>query len=224
MWRSWGRPSGTGSPPAYDPYRVFLDALLLKSAEGGPPVTPADMEPYFRQAEDNLAFKNAKRKIPILKITFTSMDNLFEYVKARKSNLRFRPFHCARGPELIPWGGSVYTRGLDLGAIPEFYSVALDEGQTLTYYAYLRLSYDYLESGVRKQFDWRATPEDLCFRVRGGWIHNLHESNTAVIPKAAIAEALKDLPPAYRRPRPRSPACFGEGLPRHQAPAFSSCP
>lgn len=219
-----GAPVPTGSPPAYVPYHEFLSTLLLKSAEGGPPVTPADMEPYFRRQKNNQAFKNAKEKKPILKIAFTSKENLFEYVKARKSHLSFRPFHCARGPEMIPWGGAVYARGLDLSVAPQFYSVALEEGETLTYYAYLSLSYNYLNYGVRKQFDWQTTPEDLCFRVGGGWIHNLHESNVAVIPKAAIAEALKVLPPAYRSPRPRTPVCPGEGMPRHRAPAFSSCP
>ena len=192
----------TGSPPTYDPYHEFLTALLLRSAEGGPPVTPADMEPYFRRQKNNQAFKNAKQKKPMLKIAFTSKENLFEYVKTRKSNLSLRPFHCDRGPETIPWGGPVYARGLDLSGPPQFYSIALEEAETLTYYAYLDLSYDYLKRGVRKQFDWRSTPEDLCFRVGGGWFHNMHESNVVAIPKAVIAEALKALPAALLRPAP----------------------
>ena len=81
------------------------------------------------------------------------------------------------------------------------YAIELEEGEVLTYYAYLEVFYDFTGVSSYEQFDLRTEPEDVCFRVRGGWIGNAHKSNVVVIPKEDIVEALKGLPPALRDAR-----------------------
>ena len=193
-----GTPDPTGRHRSVDPYRLFLEAV--RARKGPSPITPEDMEPYFRQAKGTQWFRDAKEKAPRLKITFTTEENLLEYMKRRETNVAFRAFHCGRGTRSIAsWGGSVYTRGLNIsfGRI-EDYAIDLEEGERLNFYSYLSLSYDHFRSGVRKQFDWRRTPEDVCFDIHGGWLDGLYKSNIVVIPAAEIAKALNALPPALR--------------------------
>ena len=193
-------PVPTGSPPTYDPYQTFLVTLVEK---GKSPITPEDVAPYFRQQATNRSFKNAKPSRPLIKVTFTSDENLLKYAEHGYFELRFRPYLCDRPGENPAWGWSnIFWRGLDLGRRYLNYSFELKEGEKLHYYAYLELSYEYLERGVRKQFDWRKTPGDVCFRVGRGWFGNWHLQNVAVIPKAAITEALNNLPPSLRAASP----------------------
>lgn len=63
-------PPKAGSMKMINPYRDFL--FSLSEEKGEEPITPNDIEVYFRQQENNQSFKNAKQKKPFLKIEFSS--------------------------------------------------------------------------------------------------------------------------------------------------------
>lgn len=190
-------PPRTGSIKAIDPYRDFL--FSLSEEKGKEPITPNDVEAFFRQQENNQSFKNAKQQKPLLKVEFSSKENLYEFIKGKSYTLSIVPYFCNRPESTVRLGWPyVYWRGLNISAFPLNYVIQQKEGDIIAYYAFLNVVYDFTGTTSYERFDLRTNPEDVCFQLKGGSMGFGFESNTVVIPKAEIVKALKDLPPTLQ--------------------------
>ena len=190
-------PPEKGSIKAIDPYRDFLFSLSDK--KGNEPITSNDIEAYFRQEENDQSFKNSKQKKPILKIEFSSKENLYEFIKDKNYTLSIVPYFCNRPDSTVHLGWPyVYWRGLNISAFPLNYAIQQKNGEALTYYAFLNVVYDFTGTTSYESFDLRTDPEDVCFQLKGGSMGFGFKSNTVVLPKAEIVKALKDLPPTLQ--------------------------
>ena len=93
-------------PPAKDPfkskypYREFL--LGLSEAKGKDPIRPEDMAAYFREQEVNQAFKKAKPRKPLLRVEFTSQENIHQFARDNSHQVAVWPYFCERSKELLP--------------------------------------------------------------------------------------------------------------------------
>lgn len=187
-----------GTIKAIDPYRDYLFALSEK--KGKEPITSDDIEAYFQQQKNNQSFKNTKRQKPLLKVEFTSKENLHEFAKSKSYPVSIVPYFCDRPKTIVNLGGPrVFLQGLRVGGIPYNYAIQQEKGESLTYYAFLNVVYDFAGPSSYEHFDLRTNPEDICLQLKGGSKGVGFESNVAVISKVEIIKALKDLPPALRR-------------------------
>lgn len=186
----------SGSTRSIDPYRDFL--LALSKKKGNEPITPSDIDVYFVQQSKNEFFKNSKQNKPLLKIEFTSKENLHEYTRSKHYPLSIVPYFCKRPGSTVSLGGPlVFWRGLEIGG-PLNYAIQQKKGESLTYYAFLNVVYDFAGPSSYEHFDLRTNPEDVCFQLRGGSTGFGFESNVVEIPNAEIVKALMDLPPTLR--------------------------
>jgi hypothetical protein len=62
----------------------------------------------------------------------------------------------------------------------------------------LDVAFSAKQPSTHESFDLRAHPEDICFRVGGGFAGRGFKSNVVVIPKAEIIKALEQMPPELR--------------------------
>jgi len=187
-------PPKTGSIKEIDPYRDFL--FSLSEEKGAKPITPNDVEAYFRQQENNQSCKTTKQHKPLLKIEFSSKENLYEFIKGKSYTLSVDPYFCNRPESIVSLGGPyVYWRGLNVSIFTLNYVIQQKEGEAFTYYAFLNVVYDFTGTTSYERFDLRTNPEDICFQLKGGSMGFGFESNTVVILKAEIVKALKDLTP-----------------------------
>ncbi len=188
-------PPKTGSIKAIDPYRDFLFSISEK--KGDKPIGPSDVEAYFRQQKNNQSFKYAKQKKLLLKIEFSSKENLHEFIKDKNYTLSMVPYFCRQPDSIVDLGWPyVYWRGLNISAFPLKYDIQQKNSGSLTYYAFLNVMHIPSEISSYESFDLRANPKDICFQLKGGSMGIGFESNTVVIPKIEIFKALNNLPPA----------------------------
>jgi len=177
------------------PYRDFLFAL--SEAKGDEPIKPEDMAVYFREQGANQTFKNSKPQKPLLRVEFTSNGNLYQFAKENSYPVAIWPYFCKRPEELIPRNGRVYWNGLDVGA-PLNYEMWKNGDEPFVYYTFLDVAFSAKQPSSHESFDLRTDPEDICFRVGGGFAGRGFKSNAVVIPKAEIIKALEQMPPALR--------------------------
>ncbi len=193
-------------PPAADsfksinPYRDFLFAL--SEAKDGKPIKPEDMAVYFREQETNQSFKNAKPQKLLFRVKFTSKENLHKFARDHSYSVGVWPYFCDRSQDSIPWRSEPYWHGLVVGA-PLKYEMQKKDG-VFVYYVFLDVSFTAKQPSSYESFDLRTHPEDICFRVGGGFAGRGFKSNVVVIPKLEIIKALKNLRPAL------SPVGWGE--------------
>ncbi len=186
-----------GTIKAIDPYRDFLFAL--SEEKGKEPITPGDIEVYFRQQEHNKSFKNAKRQKPMLRVEFVSKENLHEFAKSKSYPVSIVPYFCDRPKTIVDLGGPrVFLQGLNVGGIPYNYAIQRENGKSLTYYAFLNVVYDFAGPSSYEHFDLRTNPEDVCFQLKGGAMGFGFESNVVMIPRAETIKALSNLPTALK--------------------------
>jgi hypothetical protein len=189
-------PPMPGSIKAVDPYRDFL--FSLSDEKGVEPITPADIEVYFRNQESNQSFKNAKQQKPLLKVTFQSKENLSNYIRSKSYTLSVVPFFCDRPDVSIRWGSPyVYWRGLNVSA-PLNYAVKSGDNDMFTYYAYLNAVDDFSGPSSYQKFDLRKNPEDICVQLKGGSMGMGFQSNVVEISKEEVISVLKELPSTLR--------------------------
>lgn len=146
-----------------------------------------------------------KRHELMLKVTFTSRMDLLAYVRDNGYPLGASSYFCGAGwpNKLEPWRtSSVYWNGRNVSSIDR---AALREGQgdettPITYAVFLRAAQeaDPTSIPVKVAFDLRQMPRDLCFQLSGGNGGFGYRSNEVVVPAAAVAAAMKTLPPAFR--------------------------
>jgi len=188
-------PPKVGSVKLVDPYRDFLFALSEKKGEVS--IDPSDIAVYFRRQENNQSFKNAKQKRFLLKVAFTSKENLHEFSRSKSYPLSMVPYFCKRPEAIVNLSSPrVFWQGLEVSA-PLKYAVQQGEGELLTYYAFLNVTYEFTGPSSYERFDLRKNPEDICLQLRGGNMGIGFESNVVVIHKEKITEALKNLLPTF---------------------------
>lgn len=188
-------------PPAADefrptnPYRDFL--LALAESKGDKPIKPDDMAVYFSKQETNQSFKNAKPQKLLFRLEFSSKENLHQFARDHSYPVGVRPYFCARPDDLINWRSKPFWNGLAVG-MPWNYEMQKKDG-VFVYYFFLDVSYTVKSpTSSYESFDLRTHPEDICFRVSGGFAGRGYKSNNVVVPKFEIIKALKNLPPELR--------------------------
>ena len=131
-------------PPAKDsfkskhPYRDFL--LALAEAKGEEPIRPEDMAVYFQEQEVNQVFKNAKPREPLLKVEFSSQENIHQFARDNSYPVAIWPYFCNRPKEPVILGTIVFASGLDIGA-PFKYEMWKDDNGLFIYYSFLNVSF-----------------------------------------------------------------------------------
>lgn len=187
-------------PPALDsfksinPYREYL--LALSKAKGEEPIKPEDMAAYFREQGTNQAFKNSKPQKPLFRVEFASKENLHKFARDNSYPVAIWPYFCGRPKAQVSLGTEVFWKGLDIGA-PLNYEMQKND-EVFVYYTFLNVTFAAKHPSSYESFDLRTHPEDICFRVGGGFAGRGFKSNVVVIPKADIIKALEQMPPALR--------------------------
>jgi hypothetical protein len=190
-------PPKMGEIKAFDPYRDFL--FSLSEEKKTEPITPRDIESFFKMQGHIQALKSAKEKKPILKIEFSSKENLYEFVNKKSYTLVFMPYFCNRPQEIVNLGWpNVYWNGLNISAFPLKYDVQQKNDEPFIYYAFLNVVYDFTGQTSYKRFDLRSNPEDVCFQIKGGGVGQGFKSNVVDISKNEIVKALEKLPPTLK--------------------------
>jgi hypothetical protein len=138
---------------------------------------------------------------PILKVEFSSSTNLSKFSIENGISLRNITFFC-RSKETSPWMAwlDIYWNGTALADDPDkrIDQLVKTSGTPIIYYLFIYISRtQYPTNPIRNEdFDLRQKSEDICFFVGGAtdsdWAS--YTSNTVVIPKSAIDEALRKAP------------------------------
>jgi len=136
----------------------------------------------------------------LLKVEFTSSMDLARFATENSYVLGVNAYFCDRPDELVLMAHPfIYWRGWRLG----LERTALLQGAQdlpITYHVFLDLegrqmkSYD--QGNPYRAFDLANNPQDVCFQLAGGSVTGFgfgYRSNKAVIPKATIEAALRDL-------------------------------
>lgn len=189
-------PPAPGVFRSNDPYRDFL--FSLSEDKGKKVISPSDISVYFQRQSSNESFKNAKPQKPVLKLEFTSKENLHEFARKDGYSVAIWPYFCNRSGELMPRHGRVYWNGLDVGA-PLNYEMWKDGDGLFVYYTFLDVAFVAKQPSSYESFDLRADPEDICFRVGGGFAGRGFKSNVVMIPRTDIIESLKKMPPELQQ-------------------------
>ncbi|WP_147385749.1 hypothetical protein [Oleomonas cavernae] len=135
---------------------------------------------------------------PLLKVEFTSVENLPRFVKEQNyASLGAHAYYCDHPEEGTRLSfTTIYWRGHRLSPL-ERDGIQRDpqiSNKKITYYIYLDVKVDDRPKDIPPQlaFDFRRKPENVCFYLSGG--NNIgfgFKSNIVVIPKDKIADALR---------------------------------
>ena len=194
-----------GVERTYAPYHDFMWNVMDEKA--GEAIGADDFRPYFL-SDQATELQNLKDHRPIFRIDFQTNRDLADLNNSFASyTMSFDRYFCDRPDAPIRWGlPGVYWDGLYLSA-PLNYSIDRGPDGKFTYYAFMHIFNEFPgPQRIRRdsvmvaeeQFDLRDLPADICFRVRGGSMGLGYRSNVVVIPKAAIIDALEQMPPALR--------------------------
>ena len=91
------------------------------------------------------------------------------------------PYFCDRPQDSIPWRSELYWNSLAVSA-PLKYEMQKKSG-VFAYYVFLDVAFTAKQPSSYESFDLRTHPEDICFRVGGGFAGRGFKSNVVVIPK-----------------------------------------
>jgi hypothetical protein len=169
-------------------------------------VSVVDWKDYPDKPSNSPRTDTERKSRAMLKIEFTTNTNLLMFSNENKYWLGISSWFCDHPHDsdwLFPAIPTFYWRGLE--ASPDIVEQNVP-GSTatkgpFTYYILADVtSFGNAPSGVspRRLYDLRQTAEDICFNVDVGqiiWIP--YRSNTIVVPKEAIAAALRAAPWVY---------------------------
>jgi hypothetical protein len=189
----------------------LMSVRLVDAAEQAELPPPGDMRLIVaRLAGDPAVLADPRIQAPaapphrehewLVRVDFTTRTDL-STVNYR-DNLANDIFFCDRpdAHTLLPFP-YIYSNGTIVpsgkGTTPEV--TGADAARLFSYHVFFRVSRDdshTLSKPPLESFDLRRRPEDVCFRIVGGEYRALgYRSNTAIVPKETIANALKDLQP-----------------------------
>ena len=133
---------------------------------------------------------------PLIKVEFTSGTNLLNFARTNSYTVLGEAFFCARPDDYVRLSFvDVYSRGARVDGLERGETEADAAQGGATYYIFLNVAGLARPSDIppQKAFDLRQHAEDVCFYVRGGNVTGSgYKSNTVVVPKEAIAAALRD--------------------------------
>lgn len=139
----------------------------------------------------NYGSKNKPHK-PLLRIEFSSNENLAEIVTIKNYPLGFESYFCKFTPHPVLLGGtSIFWDRINLSYIMDNPIHKNIVNTPITYYTYLNIYHNFQGPSSFKNFDLRDKPMDVCLRLRGGVWGFGYESNELVIPKAEIIKILE---------------------------------
>jgi hypothetical protein len=145
-------------------------------------------------------------KLPrlLLKIEFTSATNLAKFVTDNSYNLGSNAYFCNHTVDAFHGLAfpSIYWRGTLLGQheADPIQRHGGDGDEPINYYFFTNVARQRVapSNPPQEAFDLRQKSEDICFQLRGGNSSGFgYKSNVVVIPKLAIEEALRKLPPGF---------------------------
>jgi len=136
----------------------------------------------------------------VIKVTFSSRRNLFQYHQNYWWHVFSEFYRCEngslKGPPLLSFGPD--WRNLDVStASADDYARILDElrkEETHLYDTYLRIRNDRISSSPKNEmalYDLEKDPHDVCYQLLGGGLWGHFRSNIAPIPKEAITSAFE---------------------------------
>ncbi|MCC6716460.1 MAG: hypothetical protein IT555_01115 [Acetobacteraceae bacterium] len=133
---------------------------------------------------------------PLLKVEFTSAVNLVQFTMDNSyPTFGVRTSFCGRPS---PWWGLgwpwVYWRGVELSWLRQNPIEQVAAGSRIAYDVFLNVSGQVrpADSPTEEGYDLRHRPQDICLSVGARDMLGFgFESNTVVIPKEAIAAALR---------------------------------
>jgi hypothetical protein len=190
-----GVPGRTGDEYWWHREKALHRWRLVEAIERGMPVPKlpdtTDLTPY----------------LGALEVTFLSRMNVPDFAKRNGYGTSARPYFCDR-PDLdetvaaygvywYNWQAVVRPdEGFFLDPTGPVAPVRAPDGRYV-YRLFFYAQGDEYGPGHHPShsFNLRAEPHDICFYVAGGAFGVGHRSNVVKVPKAAIAAALRDLPP-----------------------------
>jgi len=140
-----------------------------------------------------------QRRGPLIKVEFSTNTNLFKFSRDNSYPIGTLAFFCDQSEGLARLQHSaVYSQGerVDIADDQQAKWAAVQE--QLNHYIFFDVEAEAQPKAKppRRAYDLRQDPEDVCFHLRGGAAPAPFgfRSNTVVVPKAAIAAALRGEP------------------------------
>ncbi len=133
-----------------------------------------------------------QHKRALMKVTFASRTNLYEYTNRFEFNITTRTFMCHDGEhnEARELGGDLKVFG-NRGLVDAYIGSLKESLPEYHYRIYIGIRRDAPLGRQTLLYDLRASPQDVCFFIRGGnMIGGTFVSNTIHIPKEAISAAI----------------------------------
>ncbi len=201
------------------PHYVMRYKVNLRKSTGNDSLTQKDLDDYYSmiskwgeyvyESESHKTaikhWRNERLDELILRIEFQSKENLQEYVRGHHYHLGARAYFCERRDGFHDLWGSwdVFWRGFNLSKLFLDTIPRVSETHPMTYYVFVDARLDRPKSvdaygrPFPTPYDLRKTAEDVCLQVKGGVFGFGYKSNVVKIPRQAIAEAFKTLPPPF---------------------------
>ncbi len=187
-------------------HNIIRHLIHLNNNDEKDTATEGDLDQIYAKMRDRKDEWELMPQWLLLKIEFQSKVDLHRYARENHYNLGVSFYLCDQRDDDATLIGSptVFWRGFDLGKL---FFVTIRRGndaEPFTYYTFLHAVWGtrprMLVPGgpeVSVPYDLRITPEDICLEVRGGAFGSGYRSNVVIVPRKAIAIALKTLPPPF---------------------------
>lgn len=140
---------------------------------------------------------------PLIKVEFSSGTSLLKFANANSYTVGNEAFFCDRPNDFVRLSfPGVYSQGARVWLLDSRRSEEDAAQGLVTYYVFVDVAGPARPGDIppQKAFDLRQHPENVCFYISGGNVTGSgYRSNTVVVPKEAIAAALRDGPSSAPR-------------------------